>query len=224
MKASDQLREHVLGALSFKNAVSIRQALDIAASVEHRLEDPQKPGARETVRIDLIWVQGVKMKTPGLELPSPEIASNGYLAFYFEESIHSMGLEAFPDKGERDHMVKTIKNAPDVQEGGWGMNFDLSNSLGFYRQPDHNEWTDSGPDKADSLHHRSCIDRETGRSRHSRATARSHGCEGDQRGTAGFPCSANVASRHGREFLRHRARKDRGSRKAKDPSVQGHSN
>ncbi len=151
MKASRQLREHALGAVSFKNAVSIQQALDIAANVERKLEDPKKPGVRETVRIDLIWVQGVKLKMPGLELPSPEIAGNGYLAFYFEESIHSRGLEAFPDKGERDHMVKTIKNAPDVQEGGWGMKFDLKDSLEFCRQPDHNEWTSSGPDKAEIL-------------------------------------------------------------------------
>jgi 7,8-dihydro-6-hydroxymethylpterin-pyrophosphokinase len=151
MKAAGQLPEHALGAVSFKNALSIQQALDIAASVERKLEDPKKPGARETVRIDLIWVQGVKMKTPGLELPSPEIAGNGYLAFYFEESIHSMGLEAFPDKGERDHMVKTIKNAPDIQEGGWAMRFNLKESLAFYRKPDHNEWTDSGPDKAEIL-------------------------------------------------------------------------
>jgi hypothetical protein len=151
MKAAGQLREHALAALSFQNSISIQQALDIAASVERKLEDPKKPGARETVRIDLIWVQGVKMKTPGLELPSPEIAGNGYLAFYFEESIHSMGLEAFPDKGERDHMVKAIKNAPDIQEGGWGMRFNLKESLAFYRKPGHNEWTDSGPDKAEIL-------------------------------------------------------------------------
>jgi hypothetical protein len=62
-----------------------------------------------------------------------------------------MGLEAFPDKGERDHMVKMIKNAPDVQEVGWGMRFDLQESLGFYRKPDHNEWVRSGPDKPEIL-------------------------------------------------------------------------
>jgi hypothetical protein len=151
MKASGQLREHAIGAVSFQNTVSIQQALDIAAGVERKLEDPTKPGARATVRIDLVWVQGVKLKTTSLELPSPEIAGNSYLAYYFEESIHSWGLEAFPDKGERDQMVKTIKNAPEIQEGGWGMNFDLEDSLGFYRQPDHNEWTNSGPDKAEIL-------------------------------------------------------------------------
>jgi hypothetical protein len=151
MKAAGQLREHAIGVVSFQNTVSIQQALDIAADVERKLEDPKKPGARETVRIDLIWVQGVKMKMPGLELPSPEIAGNGYLAYYFEESIHSMGLEAFPEKSERDHMVKTIKNAPDIQEGGWGMMFDLQESLALYRKPDHNEWVRSGPDKAEIL-------------------------------------------------------------------------
>jgi hypothetical protein len=156
LKAAGQLREHAIGAVSFQNAVSIQQALDIAAGVERRLEDPKKPGARETVLIDLIWVQGVKLKTPGLELPSPEIAGNGYLAYYFEESIHSMGLEAFPDKGERDHMVKMIKNAPDIQEGGWGMRFNLRESLAFYRKPDHNEWARSGPDRAEILASAGC--------------------------------------------------------------------
>lgn len=81
LKASQKLREHVIGAASFQNAVSIQQALDIATEVEHKLEDPQKPGARETVRIDLVWVQGVKMKMPELELPSPEIAGNSSLAY-----------------------------------------------------------------------------------------------------------------------------------------------
>jgi hypothetical protein len=156
MKAAGQLREHAIGAVSFQNAVSIQQALDIAAGVERKLEDPKKPGARETVRIDLIWVQGVKMKTPGLELPSPEIAGNSYLAYYFEESVHSRGIEAFPDKSERDHMVKTIKNAPEIQEGGWGMIFDLQESLAFYRKPDHNEWACSGPDKAEILASAGC--------------------------------------------------------------------
>lgn len=151
MKAAGQLREHALGAVSFKNAISIQQAMEIATGVEHRLADPKKPGARETVRIDLIWVQGVKMKASGLELPSPEIAGNSHVAYYFEESIHSMGLEAFPDKAERDHMARTIRNAPDVQESGWGMNFDLHESLGFYRKPDHNEWRDFAPDKAEIL-------------------------------------------------------------------------
>ncbi len=151
LKANGQLREHAIGAVSFQNAVSIQQALDIAASVEHRLEDPQKPGARETVRIDLVWVQGVKMKTPELELPSPEIAGNSYLAYRFEESLHSVGLEAFPDKSEREHMAKTIEKAPDIHERGWGMQFDLKDSLGFYRKPDHNEWVAAGPDKAEIL-------------------------------------------------------------------------
>jgi len=48
MKAAGQLREHVIGALSFQNTVSIQQTLDIAASVEHRLADPKMPGAQET--------------------------------------------------------------------------------------------------------------------------------------------------------------------------------
>ncbi len=156
MKPAGQLREHAIGAVSFQNTVSIQQALDIAASVERKLEDPKKPGARETVRVDLIWVQGVKMKAPGLELPSPEIAGNKNLALDFEESVHSMGFEAFPDKGDRNHMAKLVENAPEIQEEGWGMIFDLEDSLGFYRKPDHNEWTAAGPDKAEILASSGC--------------------------------------------------------------------
>jgi hypothetical protein len=48
-------------------------------------------------------------------------------------------------------MVRAIKNAPDVQERGWGMRFNLQESLAFYRKPNHNEWVDSGPDKAEML-------------------------------------------------------------------------
>ena len=156
MKPAGQLREHAIGAVSFKNALSIQQALDIAASVERKLEDPKKPGARETVRIDLIWVQGVKMKTPGLELPSPEIAGNQVLAYRFEESLHSIGLEAFPDASERNHMAKVVESAPEIQVKGWGMRFNLKESLAFYRKPDHNEWVRSGPDKAEILASAGC--------------------------------------------------------------------
>jgi hypothetical protein len=156
MKPAGQLREHAIGTVSFQNTVSIQQALEIAADIERKLEDPKKPGARETVRIDLIWVQGVKLRAPGLELPSPEIAGNKNLALDFEESVHSTALEAFPDKGDRNHMAKLVENAPEIQEEGWGMIFDLADSLGFYRKVDHNEWTAAGPDKAEILASSGC--------------------------------------------------------------------
>ena len=60
----------------------------------------------------------VKLKTPGLELPRHEIAGNCCLAYYFEESVHSRGLESLPDKGERDHSSRDRRRDPSRSEPG----------------------------------------------------------------------------------------------------------
>lgn len=58
---------------SFESALPIENLMGLAHSVEERLNDPQKPGDRTNLRVDLIYVHGVNLKTPEIELPHPAL-------------------------------------------------------------------------------------------------------------------------------------------------------
>jgi 7,8-dihydro-6-hydroxymethylpterin-pyrophosphokinase len=151
MNATETLRENLMGVFSVRNQVSIEQALATAHEIEAGLADSKSPGARETVRIDLLWVQNVEVKLPNLTLPSPEIDRNVAVAFQFEETLRAVATRIFPEESDRKAMRAAMERAPTVQHHEWEMKYELNNSLGFYRKPDHNEWSGYAPDRSELL-------------------------------------------------------------------------
>lgn len=151
MRRTEQSPEHVAAAVSFRNSVSVTQALGIARAVERQLEDPKKPGTRETVRIDLLWVQDVEAKTPTLELPHPDLFKTLSVAFLFERALHERGNEAFPNERQRDRMAAALQSAPDTQKTGWNRPLWLDESLGFYRTAHGQTWFTEEPGRAEAL-------------------------------------------------------------------------
>lgn len=152
MEAKGNLREHYLGALRYKTNVSIQQALDIARAVEKKLEDPREPGARETVRVDLAWVQGVTLTVPGkITLPSPELDSDGGVAWMFEDAIRHVVLEVFGSRGEAQAFLEKSGRLPEIQETKREIRFSMMKSLGMYRKVGHREWVARGPNLAEVL-------------------------------------------------------------------------
>jgi hypothetical protein len=152
MEAKGNLREHYLGALRYKTNVSIQQALDIAREIEKKLEDPRKSGARETVRIDLAWVQGVTLTVPGkVTLPSPELDSDGAVAWMFEDAIRHVVLEVFGSRDEAQAFLKKSGKIPEIQETKRWVLFTMMESLAMYRKVGHREWKASGTNLAEAL-------------------------------------------------------------------------
>ncbi len=151
LRASPDWPECVAAALSFRNSLSIQQVLNLVADVERRLEDPKKPGARETVRIDLLWVQGAEMKTPSLTLPSPELFKNQVFGSLMEESLQKRGLEAFPEPGPRERMIKAMHSAPFPQADGWHRPYSFEQCLQLNRKPDQQDWMAYEPGRAEAL-------------------------------------------------------------------------
>jgi hypothetical protein len=151
MKAREPLREHLMGVFSVRNQISIEQAVATAKEVETRLADPKSPGARETVAIELLWVENVVLKLPDLTLPSPEIDGNVAVAFQFEESLHAVATRIFPDKSDQRAMRSAMERAPTVQDHYGNMDFELKDSLGLDRKVGHNEWSGFAPDRSELL-------------------------------------------------------------------------
>jgi hypothetical protein len=148
LEAKGELREHYFGALRYKTAISLQQALAIAAGVEKKLEDPHKPGARETVRIDLVWVQGVEIKTPELVLPSPELEKDGRLAWMLLDLVQPVAHEFMRDHAEWLKFYEHYKKRPLLQRSRYDEHFDLTEDLGLYRKPTYRVWDDLVADRA----------------------------------------------------------------------------
>lgn len=137
LAAGSGLPEHLIGAASYFTKATIQDAVAAAAEVERRLEDPAKPGARETIRIDLVWVQNVELQTPLVTLPHPELWANGNWAYTWRSSL---GIEAFPTDREALRIRDLVENADEKQRARCHVEASLEESTGFYRKPEHNEW------------------------------------------------------------------------------------
>jgi hypothetical protein len=151
VRKSGKWPECLVASLSFRNSLSIERVLEIATQVERQLADPQKPGARETVRIDLVWVEGVAFKSPSLELPSPELFENGVFGSFMEESLQKWGLEAFPEQGPRERMIKALHAAPFPQADGWHRPFSFEQCLQLARKPEQQLWMGFESGRAEAL-------------------------------------------------------------------------
>jgi 7,8-dihydro-6-hydroxymethylpterin-pyrophosphokinase len=79
----------------FESRLPLENLLGIARSVEERLADPKHPDARQTLRIDILWVEGVSLSTDDVEIPHPAVFSDpeawaiGTFAPAIEDHIHS---------------------------------------------------------------------------------------------------------------------------------------
>jgi hypothetical protein len=63
----------VVGSFLFQSAASISQARGLLQSIEERLNDGHPPAAGGLLTSKLLWVEGVQVDTPPLELPSSDI-------------------------------------------------------------------------------------------------------------------------------------------------------
>ncbi len=68
----ERKRDFLAEAVAFKSDLPVEQILGMMAAVEERLGGPQREPA-PLIKMDLLWVEGVEMKTPELTLPSPLI-------------------------------------------------------------------------------------------------------------------------------------------------------
>ena len=140
--------EHFIVAASYYTKATIQDAVTTAAEIERKLEDPQRPGSRETIRIDLVWVQGAELKTPAVTLPHPELWSNGNWAHAWRESI---GNEAIPDDSEALRLRDVVENATPKQKVRGQVGAYLEEALALYRKPGQQYWKGLAYDVPDAL-------------------------------------------------------------------------
>lgn len=140
---------HLLAATSLRTRASVRQSLDAARKVEASLQDGH-PGARPTISVDLLWMEGVSLDLPGLKLPAAEIAGDSHIALAFGQALSQWGKEAIPDDGERTRLAQQIEDAPEVQESSWGEPFTIAQPW-MVRKPEGFTWVVFGRDLAELL-------------------------------------------------------------------------
>ena len=56
-----------------ESKLSVKELVTLGQSVEERLADPKNPGARSSLRVDLMWVDGVDVSGPTIQLPHPDL-------------------------------------------------------------------------------------------------------------------------------------------------------
>jgi 7,8-dihydro-6-hydroxymethylpterin-pyrophosphokinase len=94
------------------STLSVQNLLGLAKGVEERIGDPQKPGARQTIRIDLMWVEGVEVKTPDLELPNPMLDHESWAIGTFVEAAE----EAVTNRWQIRRFYKALQTVPPPHE------------------------------------------------------------------------------------------------------------
>ena len=70
-----------------------RAVAGLGGRIEDRLADPRDPVARSTLRIDLMWVEGVEVRTEDIQLPHPDLLTRSWALSTFvraaENAINS---------------------------------------------------------------------------------------------------------------------------------------
>jgi 7,8-dihydro-6-hydroxymethylpterin-pyrophosphokinase len=111
-------------AALFRSRLSVEQLLGIMHAVEERLADPLEPEARKTVRLELLWVKDVTLRTPEVSLPHPDFDTENWVITVFAEA----GEAVVKDRGEAARFYALLQHPPG-QTSVW------QNSFGDPSQP-----------------------------------------------------------------------------------------
>jgi 7,8-dihydro-6-hydroxymethylpterin-pyrophosphokinase len=99
---------YLAAAMLIDTQRSVPDLLSLARELETQLADPTHPGARSTLRADILWVEGVELKTPEIELPSPLLFTTSWAIGTFAEAAEP----AVKDKVQAIRFYDALKKAP----------------------------------------------------------------------------------------------------------------
>ena len=132
-------------AMLMESSLSVANLMGLVAAAEERLADPLHPGARQTLRAELMWVEGVEIKTPEIELPNPALFRESWAIGTFVEA----GEQAVTSKIEAARFLYALKHVPPPFEI-----YQLPPALPdptLRRLPDRDVWSPTGYEWMDGL-------------------------------------------------------------------------
>ncbi len=136
---------YMAAAVLMESSLSVAGLMGLTQAVEERLADPLHPGARQTLRADLMWVEGVEVKTPAIELPNPALFRESWAIGTFVEA----GEEAVTSKIEAARFLHALKHVPPPPRHLPAHLCHADPKL--RRLPDRDVWTPMGYDWLDGL-------------------------------------------------------------------------
>jgi 7,8-dihydro-6-hydroxymethylpterin-pyrophosphokinase len=95
-------------ALLVDSQLPVADLLTLGRELEDQLADPERPGARATLRAELLWVAGVEIKTAQIELPSADLFNQSWAIGTFAEAAE----EAVKDKLQSARFYEALRHAP----------------------------------------------------------------------------------------------------------------
>ena len=140
---------YMAASILCESQLSIDDLVKLAHGVEERLADPEHPGARQTLRVDLMWVAGVDLKTSQLELPSPELFTKSWAIGTFMRAAE----QAVPTRAESARLLNAFEKVSGPHEVG-GVPLlppELSLDRPLPSQPPQDLWKVQGNDWPDGL-------------------------------------------------------------------------
>ncbi len=103
---------YLASSLLIESPLAIVALLDVARGIERQLADPAEPDARQMIRIDLLWVDGVEIRTPDLELPSALLFTQSWAIGTFTEAAEM----AITKQSELERFNRSLKEVPPPHE------------------------------------------------------------------------------------------------------------
>ncbi len=103
---------YLVASILGQSRLSVKELVALGQSVEERLADPMAPKARSSLRLELLWVEGVELKAPGIELPHPELFTRSWAVGTFTRAAE----EAVPTKAESRRLLKALQSVQGPHE------------------------------------------------------------------------------------------------------------
>ena len=95
-----------------QSRLSVQELVALGQRVEDRLADPKAPKARSSLRLELLWVEGVELKAPGIELPHPELFTRSWAVGTFTRAAE----EAVRTKDESRRLLNALQSVQGPHE------------------------------------------------------------------------------------------------------------
>ncbi len=105
---------YVAASILLQSRLSVQELVALGQTVEERLSDPRNPKARSTLRVDLMWVEGVELKTEALQLPNAELFTKSWAIGTFIRAAE----EAVPTRAESKRLLNALENVSGPHEIG----------------------------------------------------------------------------------------------------------
>jgi 7,8-dihydro-6-hydroxymethylpterin-pyrophosphokinase len=126
VQADEGPDEFVGTAFAYKSALPPEQLAGLLHAVEERLADPREPRKGRSLRLDLLWMAGAKVRTAELTLPSPSLQSRRWAISALMQAGENAIVESLDagdeDKGTARRFADAYKKLPGEPrwEGGVG--------------------------------------------------------------------------------------------------------